>query len=320
MRIALAVLMTLALGPLAEADFVCADRCSDIEVPLPIDQSALRVPERHVRIFLPAGYATSDKVYPVLYLLHGAGDTYKSWSENTDAYGFTGSFDVIVVMPDCGRNADAGWYSDWLDGSRQWETFHIEVLLPYVDSTLRTNGKRVIAGLSMGGFGAMHYAARHAELFRAAASFSGAVDTLYGFPVSGVAFTELHDMFGTPNDNVWGNQITAEKNWEDNDPATLAANLKGMPIFLASGDGVPAASAVSPFVHGPSSHEDSSNPGGYALEQGIFQMNLSFVAHLDLAGVEHTDWFYPGGLHDWHYWQEDLHWALPRLLEKLGMQ
>ena len=317
MKTALAMVLSLAFAQIANAAFDCAanaPRCVDVEIPVP---PGLTVPENHVRVFLPAGYADSTASYPVLYLLHGAGDTYKTWSENTDAFAFTAGWNVIVVMPDGGRNSEAGWYSDWADGSRQWETFHIDVMIPYIESIYRVNGHRAIAGLSMGGFGSMHYAARHSELFRAAASFSGAVDTLYGFPVSGVAFTELHDMFGTPNDNVWGNQISDEPNWEANNPASLAANLKGMPLFLASGDGIPGASTASPLVNGPPSFENPQNPGGYLIEQFIFQMNLSFVLHLTLAGVQHTDWFYPGGLHDWPYWEADLHWALPQLLEAI---
>ena len=318
MRVALAIVFSLAMTPLAQAAFDCtapanAPRCVDVAIPVP---AGLTVPENHVRVFLPTGYADSTASYPVLYLLHGAGDTYKTWSENTDAFAFTADKNVIVVMPDGGKNSDAGWYSDWFDGSRQWETFHIDVMIPYIDSHFRTlaDDGRMVAGLSMGGFGAMHYAARHPELFKAAASFSGAVDTLYGFPVSGIAFTELHDMFGTPNDNVWGNQVTDEKNWEENNPASLADHLKGIPLFLASGDGVPGASAASPLVGGPASYENPQNPGGYLIEQFIFQMNVSFILHLTVAGVAHTDWFYPGGLHDWPYWEADLHWALPQLL------
>jgi diacylglycerol O-acyltransferase / trehalose O-mycolyltransferase len=318
MKTAVAIVLTLALAAVANAAFDCsasAPRCVDVAVPVP---AGLSVPENHVRVFLPTGYdPQGTATYPVLYLLHGAGDTYKTWSENTDAFTFTADKNVIVVMPDGGKNSDAGWYSDWVDESRQWETFHIDVMIPFIESTYRANGKRLIAGLSMGGFGAMHYAARHSDLFKAAASFSGAVDMLYGFPVSGVAFTELHDMFGTPNDNVWGNQITDEKNWEANNPASLKDHLKGMPLFLASGDGIPGASAASPLVGGPPSFENPQNPGGYLIEQFIFQMNLSFVLHLTLSGVAHTDWFYPGGLHDWPYWEADLHWALPQMLEAI---
>src|SRR5437773_7393562 len=107
-------------------------------------------------------------------------------------------------MPDGGHDANAGWYSDWVEGSRQWETFHTSVLVRYVDRHFRTlgGGHRAVAGLSMGGFGAMSYAARHRGLFTAAASFSGAVDTRYVEPASGIGFNVFHDMFGTPDDRV----------------------------------------------------------------------------------------------------------------------
>src|SRR5207244_819175 len=84
------------------------------------------------------------------------------------------------------------WYSDWygvdLDGHNgsdaerapAWETFHVSELVSFVDGqyrTVRSRGGRLVAGLSMGGFGSMIYAARHPDLFVAAGSFSGAVDT-----------------------------------------------------------------------------------------------------------------------------------------------
>src|SRR5439155_874330 len=83
----------------------------------------------------------------------------------------------------------------------------------------------VPAGLSMGGFGAMSYAARHRGLFRAAASFSGAVDTRYVEPASGIGFNIFHDTFGTPDDRVWGNQVTDEATWRAHNPTDRAADL-----------------------------------------------------------------------------------------------
>ena len=94
---------------------------------------------------------------------------------------------LIVVMPDGGRG---GWYSNWHNGGRggppAWESYHIGQLIPLVDRRFRTVAARrgrAIAGLSMGGFGAFSYAARHPDLFTAAASFSGGLDLnlqLYG--------------------------------------------------------------------------------------------------------------------------------------------
>jgi S-formylglutathione hydrolase FrmB len=271
----------------------------------------VRVADGHVDVLLPPGYCSGGRRYPVLYLLHGAGDTYQSWSAKTDlvSYERAHAFPVIIVMPDGGHNATAGWYSDWLDGRYRYETFDTVVLPRYVDSHYRTvAGDRAIAGLSMGGFGALSLAARHPGMYTAAASFSGAVDTLYGAPATGVIFDELHDSYGTPDDEVWGSQTGNEADWAAHNPASLAPRLAGTALFLASGTGTP----------GGAQGDDPGNPGGYGLEDGVFQMNLSLVRALDLAGVAHTDDFYPGGYHGWPYWQADLHWALPRIASILG--
>ena len=156
----------------------------------------------------------------------------------------------------------------------------------------------------MGGFGAMSYAARHRGLFTAAASFSGAVDTRYVEPASGIGFNVFHDMFGTPDDRVWGNQVTDEQTWREHNPTDRAADLSGVALFLATGTGTPG---------GPAG-DDPSNPGGYFIEQVIFQMNLSFARALDAAAVPYDKDFYLGGYHGWPYWERELHWALPQIV------
>jgi S-formylglutathione hydrolase FrmB len=281
-----------------------APRCIDVQVPVP---AGLTVPESRVRVILPKDYAEHPcRTYPVLYLLHGVGDTYLKWVENTDVVEFTEQFPLIVVMPDGGKNAEAGWYSDWVDGSRQWESFHTDVLPKFMDATYRTGGAghRLIAGLSMGGFGTMSYAARHPGMFEAAASFSGMVDTMYGFPLSGPGFSTLHDRFGTPDDRVWGNQLTDEANWRAHNPTDLAADLAGTALFVATGTGTPG---------GPAG-DVPDNPRAYGIEAFIFQLNLSFARALTLAGVSFEQDFYPGGYHGWPYWQRGLHWALPQMV------
>lgn len=92
-----------------------------------------------------------------------------------DLEALTSDLDVLVVMP---RGGSGGFYTDWRrDPERvnQWERFHIGRLVPFIDATYRTRATRAfraVAGLSMGGFGAMRYAARHPDLFAAAGSFS----------------------------------------------------------------------------------------------------------------------------------------------------
>jgi diacylglycerol O-acyltransferase/trehalose O-mycolyltransferase len=268
-----------------------------------------------INVLLPPGYCDprdAHLYYPVLYLLHGAGDTYQAWATNTDLVSFYEhhvSDQPIIVMPDGGRNAQAGWYSNWLGGEYQWETYHIDVLQAYINGRYRTvPGDVGIAGLSMGGFGAMSYAGRHPGMFKVAASFSGALDMLYGAPATGVVFSELNSQYGTPNDQVWGNQLTDYSKWERHNPASLAAELKGTVVLLACGTGTP----------GGAYGDDPADPGGYALENGVFQMNLSMVRALTLAGVPFQQHFYPGGYHGWPYWQADMHWALPIIDGVLG--
>src|SRR5439155_25652529 len=131
--VAALVSVVLVLGPAAataragEASQACAPpRCLDVAVPYP---SNLKVPQDHVRVVLPQGYRPDGPGYPVLYLLHGAGDTYETWTENTDVVQYSKKYRLIIVMPDGGHGSDAGWYSDWKDGSRDWESFHIGVLI-----------------------------------------------------------------------------------------------------------------------------------------------------------------------------------------------
>lgn len=288
----------------------------DVAVPLTLGEK-LTPNGNLVNILLPPGYcdrANRHMSYPVLYLLHGAGDTYNAWLANTDLQSFynrTGPDQPIIVMPDAGHNAQAGWYSDWLDQQYQWETYHIKDLQAYIEAAYRTiPGDIGIAGLSMGGFGAMSYAERNQHMFKVAASFSGALDMLYAAPATGVIFSELQSQYGTPGDGVWGNQRTDRANWEKHNPASLAANLKGTGtvVLLACGTGTP----------GGKYGDQPTNPGGYALENGVFQMNLSMVRALNKAGVPYQSHFYPGGYHGWLYWQADMHWALPIIENVLG--
>src|SRR3989442_4135644 len=147
-----AVFATLLGAPARSAALCEPPRCFDVAVPVP---TGLVVPDSTVRILLPAGYATTRTRYPVLYLLHGAGDRYRTWTEQTDVADFSVQFPLIIVIPDAGHDSEAGWYSDWADGSRQWETFHTRVLVRYVDRHFRTLRRAHPAGggPSIGGVG-----------------------------------------------------------------------------------------------------------------------------------------------------------------------
>ncbi|MHB8668960.1 MAG: alpha/beta hydrolase [Acidimicrobiales bacterium] len=265
----------------------------------------------HVYVLLPRGYDPSTR-YPVLLLLHGHGGGYKDWVDH-DVAGVldsSGRTPLITVMPDGGYD---GFYSDWygtdvLDASTRptsppaWESFHIRELLPWIDAhypTIADRGHRFVAGLSMGGFGTMSYAARHPDVFGAAGSFSGAVypDSVYPLgPIGQQEASNLPD--GKPADRcIWGDPATQDVVWRDHDPTELARNLSSVRIFLASGDGIPAGR-----------HDDPTrpNPGGMLVENAVYQENLQFGLALDARGIPHQDDFYGPGVHDWPYWRDDL--------------
>ena len=139
--------------------------------------------QHEVIVLLPEGYAANPTAsYPVLYLMHGALAGPSGWvTAGGAAAQITDPYPLITVIPDGGVK---GWELNWSSCAQicpqNWETFHLSQLVPWIDSNLRTianRSGRAIAGLSMGGFGSLHYAEDRSDLFSYAAGFSGAVDT-----------------------------------------------------------------------------------------------------------------------------------------------
>jgi S-formylglutathione hydrolase FrmB len=150
------------------------------EVDLRVNTTAVQG-QHEVIVLLPEGYESSSLHYPTLYLLNGALADPTQWVANGGAAAqITDPYGVITVMADGGVK---GWYTNWVNGwqlsPQNWETFHLNQLVPWIDQNLRTiatRSGRAIAGLSMGGFGSIHYAEDRPDLFSYAAGFSGALD------------------------------------------------------------------------------------------------------------------------------------------------
>jgi S-formylglutathione hydrolase FrmB len=129
-----------------------------------------------VNVLLPEDYATSSTRYPVLYLLHGGAQDFRKFHQDDDILGLTTGRKVIVVMPDGGI---AGWYCNpvlSLAGPKNWENFHIHQLIPWIDTNFRTYAEydgRAVSGFSMGGFGALKYAAKYYGHFASVSAHSG---------------------------------------------------------------------------------------------------------------------------------------------------
>ncbi len=218
------------------------------------------------------------------------------------------------MTPDGGSGDVAGWYSDWVDGSYQWETFHTRVLPKAVEATFRTTGHRhrAVAGLSMGGFGALSYAGRHPGMYQAAASYSRFADTLFGAPVSGQAYQTSGQnpaySTGAPSDRIWGDQSAHRDVWAAHNPYDLAASLLGTALFVSSGTGTP----------GGAQGDDPSKAANYGLEAYISQLNNRLVTQLQAQKVPFTDGRYAGGDHGWPYWRAAFTASLNVLMPAVG--
>jgi putative tributyrin esterase len=131
-------------------------------------------------ILLPKDYETSTARYPVLYLMHGLTQNYTVWGLQNGTPFYAGLYDdLIVVMPDGGNS----WYVNWAvnEGGQtnNWEDHIIKDVIGHVDWNYRTIARRegrAIAGLSMGGYGALTLGLRHPELFISIGSTSGALE------------------------------------------------------------------------------------------------------------------------------------------------
>jgi len=141
--------------------------------------------ERKFAVYLPPDYETSERSYPVLYLLHGAGDDQTGWIQFGEVLRITDNAikdgtatPMIIVMPDA-NTGKRGYFNqgdDW-----RYEDFFFEELMPYVEQKYRIKGEkrfRAVAGLSMGGGGSFMYALHHPELFSSACPLSAYVGPL----------------------------------------------------------------------------------------------------------------------------------------------
>lgn len=141
------------------------------------------VMQKNIRaaVVLPASYKKAKKPLPVLYLLHGGTGSYRDWLSKTPdktlLHRLADQYNLIIVTPDAGPTSY--YFDSPVDKTSQYETFIAKELIAKIDGTYRTVADRkgrVIAGLSMGGHGAIYISTRHPDLYCAAGSMSGVMD------------------------------------------------------------------------------------------------------------------------------------------------
>ncbi|MGA2097171.1 MAG: alpha/beta hydrolase-fold protein [Candidatus Acidiferrum sp.] len=233
-------------------------------------------------VVLPPSYdSEKTRRYPILYLLHGLGDNDQflihSGGMNLvqDLWEQKQVAEFLIVTPAAG----ASFYINSRDGKSRYEEFFIQEFLPGVEKRYRTKAGRAfrgIAGISMGGYGALHIAFRHPQLFAAVGAHSAAL--IEKVPNIGAANSQhmqmlsvLGSAFGSPFDAAF---------WRQNDPVTIAstANLAGLKIYFDCG----------------SEDDYGFESGAQALDKRLTSRHIAHEFHL-----------YPGG-HDWTYFAEHL--------------
>ncbi|AEW92431.1 MULTISPECIES: alpha/beta hydrolase [Streptomycetaceae] len=271
---------------------------------LVVDSPAVgaRVP---LRLLLPAGWAgRPERTWPVLHLLHGAHDDYTSWTRETGIAGFTADKDVITVMPSAGPTGIPSRWWDW--GSADppdYEAFAVDEVMQLLRRGYRANGVRVVAGVSTGGYGALALAARHPGAFAAAASYSGITyTTLVGVPevVGAIVTRELLDPL-----SLWGDPVLLRSLWQEHDPYVRAPALRGTALYVSCGAGLVGGGLF--------------DPSGQAMESALWPTALAFTQRLTDLGIPARTHLYPGGAHNWTYWQREFLASWPVLAAGLGL-
>jgi S-formylglutathione hydrolase FrmB len=201
-----------------------------------------KILSRSVRycIVLPAAFDTDEaRHFPIVYYFHGLGDNEQfflhsgAWNLAEDLRDRDEIKDFLIATPD----ADASFYINSRDGKNRYEDFLLQEFFPFMEKRYRVAAgreSRAVAGISMGGYGALHLAFRHPQLFVSASAHSAAlIERLPVFlgpaPNSSPRARVLGSVFGSPPDDAF---------WQHNSPLTLArtANLSGLKIYFDCGD------------------------------------------------------------------------------------
>jgi S-formylglutathione hydrolase FrmB len=247
-------------------------------------------------VILPADYRTSKTTrYPVLYLLHGLSGHYTDWLTRTNIADYASQYRIIVVMPE-GNNS---WYVDGApvrtaSGSERpgdkYESYLLQEVLPDVDKryrTIQSRYGRAVAGLSMGGYGAIKFGVKHPSTFAFAGSMSGAL---------------------------------AAASWTEDEMKSVKAVYDSLPpVFGAAGSDVRKANDIFQIAQGLPASRVAALPYFYldsGTEDFFFEVNHRFAQLLREKKIPHEYRELPGD-HSWQYWDRQVKELLKIAAEKL---
>ena len=225
------------------------------------------------RVTVPIDYTVlRDQRYSVIFLLHGLSGHFDNWNSKTRIEAYIQGYRAIIVTPEGGD----GWYTDSAAvPNDRYERYIIEELVPEVDRKFRTladREHRAIAGLSMGGYGAIKFGLKYSDKFSIVGSFSGALDA----PMRGA---------GVPN--KWPSIMSVYG-------AVGSETRKANDIFQIARDASPEKAATFPFIYLDCGTEDP-----------LFKTNRDFAGLLIEKKIPHEYRELPGA-HSWTYWNSQV--------------
>ena len=196
-------------------------------------------------VYLPPDYETSQRSYPVLYLLHGYSDDETGWIQFGEANRIAdrgiaaGDFSpCIIVMPD----GKVTWYCNSFDGSDRWEDMFVKEFIPFIEKQYRIRSERqfrAIAGLSMGGYGALILSMRYPDVFSSCVALSSG--TVTDEEVTSWSDSQYDHYFGSIyGKNLKGRERITE-HWKSHNPIDLVESgdpkkLKSVRYYIDCGD------------------------------------------------------------------------------------
>lgn len=276
-RTAAALLLLLTTRALAQSGTV-ADNLS-----LP---SEILGGERKYAVYLPPDYESSQRSYPVLYLLHGGGDDQSGWVQFGEVLHIADkairegtATSMVIVMPDA-NSGRRGYFND-VSGSWRYEDFFFEELIPHVERTYRVRSDkryRAVAGLSMGGGGTLMYALHRPDMFSSAAPLSASVGAL--------SLEQFRERLATSDPDVNPADPAVEAYYHRHNALSLIENLpqdqlEAVRWYIDCGD-----------------------------DDFLYEGNSLVHIAMRKKGIPHEFRIRDGG-HTWTYWRE----SLPTVLE-----
>ena len=241
-------------------------------------------------VILPRDYRTSTTTrYPVLYLLHGLSGHYSDWITKTNVADYAADYRIIVVMPE----GNDGWYTDSASvPNDKYESYFLSELIPEVQKryrTIETRYGRAIAGLSMGGYGALKFGLKFPGTFNFAASISGA--------------------------------LTAPS-WTENDlknPGPIRDSV--ISVFGPAGSETRKQNDIFEIARSLTANRAAALPYFYldcGTEDGLFSDTPQFAALLREKKIAHEYRELPGN-HNWAYWDQQVREVLKIAVAHLRM-